>query len=75
MNDYTTGDLMAAILTLQDATAAGFNRAEAKVEQLRHDTNRRFDHVDDRFDRMDERFDRLEGRVAALEPHGHHPAP
>jgi hypothetical protein len=67
MNDYTSADLMAAILSLHDATASGFAKADLKTDRLRDDMNRRFDH-------MDGRFDRLEGRVAALEPHDHSPA-
>jgi hypothetical protein len=73
MNDYPGSDLMAAILDLRDATAAGFARQDANTERLRADMNRRFDLVDERFDRLDERFDRLHGRVAALEPHGNRP--
>lgn len=84
MNDYTSGELMAAILSSQEATAAGFARVDARFGQLRADMNHRFDLVDDRFDdvyarfdrmerrfdRVDQRFDRLEARVAALEPRG-----
>jgi ribonuclease HI len=66
MNDYTSADLMAAILSLQDATAAGFERADArmdaKVEQLRHDMNRRFDRVDERFGDVYARFDDVYAR-------------
>jgi hypothetical protein len=75
MNDYSSADLMAAILDVRDATAynltsletrltARIDGVENSVASLRHDMNRRFD-------RMDECFDRLEGRVAALEPHDH----
>jgi hypothetical protein len=88
MNGYDGAALLAAILDLRDATAAGLANADAATERLRQDMNRRFDLVDDRFDRvderfarmderfarMDERFDRLETRVAALEPYGHQPA-
>lgn len=77
MNDYTSGELMAAILSLQEATAAGFAGVDARFGQLRADMDHRFDLVDDRFDhvyarfdRIDERFDRLEARVAKIEPHG-----
>jgi hypothetical protein len=81
MDDYTKGDLMAAILNLRDAMMFGFERHDKYFDVLRRDINRRFDRVDDRFDRMDERFDRmderfdrLEDRVAAIEPHGQRPA-
>jgi hypothetical protein len=89
MNDYTSADLMAAILEVRDATAHGYARLDekidAKVDGLRHEMNRRFDRllddmdgrfarVNERFDRMDERFDRLEGRVATIAPHGPRPA-
>jgi hypothetical protein len=75
MKEYSTGDLMAAILTLQDATAGGFTNLESKltakidseVGNLRHEMNRRFD-------RVDARFDRLEVRVEALERQGNRPA-
>jgi hypothetical protein len=70
MNDYSSGDLMAAILTLQEATAAGFTRLEAKIDSKADAVvmNRRFDRIDERFDRMDERFDRLERRLETIEP-------
>jgi len=85
MNDDTSAELMAAILNVQEAMLFGFERADKKHDELRHDMNRRFDlllddidgrfaRVDQRFDRMDERFDRLEGRVATIEPRGHRPA-
>ena len=82
MNDYTGADLMAAILDLRDATAAGFARADARLEHevgsLRSDMNRRFDRVDERFDRVDERFDRMDedrvGRAPGIEPNGQRPA-
>ena len=74
MKDHSSGDLMAAILSLQEATAAGFARTDArlesmdfKVEGLRRDISRRFDSVDDR-------FDRLTGRVQAIEQRLDHPA-
>jgi len=74
MNDYTTAELMAAILNVHEAMGFGFSRVDErfaeqdkKIELLRNDMNHRFD-------RMDERFDRLEGRVAALEPNDHSPA-
>jgi SMC interacting uncharacterized protein involved in chromosome segregation len=74
MNDYQNSDLMAAILSLRDATADGFETVHeklaehdrrfdgigTKIERLRSDMNRRFD-------RVDGRFDPLEGRVARLE--------
>jgi ribonuclease HI len=73
MNDYTSADLMAAILSLQDATAAGFERADArmdaKVEQLRHDMNRRFDRVDERFDDVYARFDDVYARFDRIDRH------
>jgi predicted nuclease with TOPRIM domain len=66
MNDYTGADLMAAILSLQEATAAGFARADsqlhAEIGSLRHDMNRRFDRVDERFDDVYARFDRIDER-------------
>ena len=71
MKEYSSGELMAGILNLQEAMASGYDRLDRKIDgeigSLRFDMNKRFD-------RMDERFDRLEGRVAALEPHGHSPA-
>jgi hypothetical protein len=64
MNEYSSGDLMAAIRSLQDATALGFARTDAKIDSevagLRHEMNRRFDNVDRRFDEIDRRFERLE---------------
>ena len=67
MNDYTTAELMAAILNVHEALGFGFSRVDErfaeqdkKIELLRND--------------MNHRFDRLEGRVAALEPNDHSPA-
>jgi len=75
MNDYSGADLMAAILSLQAATAAGFARADqrlnAEIGSLRHDMNRRFDgvyeHLDKRFDRVDERFDDVYARFERMD--------
>jgi hypothetical protein len=78
MKDYSSGELMGAILSLQEATAAGFAKTDArfasleakldaKIDTLRHDMNRGFDNVD-------ERFDRLTSRVEALEQHRDRPA-
>jgi hypothetical protein len=79
MNEYSSGDLMAAILALQDATATGLSTLEArlsskidskvdsKVDGLRHEMNRRFDRVDVRFDVVERRLERLERRAGALD--------
>lgn len=71
MKDYSSGDLMAAILSLQEATAAGFARNDARfesleakldsnIDSLRHDMNRRFDSVDRRFDLLTRRVEAIE---------------
>ncbi len=81
MNEYSSGDIMAAVLALQDATATGLSfletrlsaKIDSKVDGLRHEMNRRFDNVDLRFDEVDLRFDRLERRVGSLESRGDRP--
>lgn len=85
MKDYSTGDLMAAILSLQEATAAGFTKIDAKIDSL----DSKIDAVDSkidskidglrhemnrRFDSVDKRFDRLTGHVLAIEQRLDHPA-
>jgi hypothetical protein len=67
MNDYTSADLTAAILSLRDATASGFAKADLKTDRLRDDMNRRFDLVDDRFDRTDARLDRMDARFDRMD--------
>ena len=89
MNDYSSADLMTAILDVRDATAFGLTSLEtrltAKIDGVSDSLGARIDGVENsverlrhdmtrRFDRVDDRFDRLEGRVAALEPHDHSPA-
>ena len=70
MSEYSSGDLMAAVLALQDATAAGLSalesrltvKVDSKIEGLRHEMNRRFDKVDLRFDEVDRRFAKVDLR-------------
>ena len=75
MNDYMSGDLMAAIISLKDATAAGFAKADARIDALDAKFDVKIDALDTkierlrydmnrRFDAVDERFDRLERRSA-----------
>ena len=73
VNDYTSADLMAAILSVQEAmgmyavrTDARFDAVDARFDRFEQSMNRRFD-------RVDERFDGLESRVTALERHGSSP--
>jgi hypothetical protein len=88
VSDYSKNDLMAAILALQDATAAGFTALEArltrKIEDVEASLCAKIQSVDvsvhslrhdmnRRFDRVDIRFDGLERRVGALEQHGERP--
>jgi len=70
MNEYSSGDLMAAILTLQEATAAGFDKSEARDERLNAKIDSKFDAL--RFE-MNRRFDRVDQRFDALEPRGDRP--
>jgi hypothetical protein len=65
----TIDDALAAITTLQDATALSFTRVDTTIDALRTDMNKRFDLVDNRFDEVDQRFDRLETRFDRLETH------
>jgi len=75
MNDDTSAELMAAILNVQEAMLFGFERADKKHDELRHDMNRRFDllldDIDGRFARVDQRFDLLlddiDGRFARVD--------
>ncbi len=82
MNDYTSADLMAAILDVRDAAALNHAHLEAKIDRvearldakidssidaLQHKMNRRFDGVYERFDRMDERFDRVDERFDRMD--------
>ncbi|MGA2394878.1 MAG: hypothetical protein ABSH03_16175 [Candidatus Lustribacter sp.] len=85
MKDYSSGDLMAAILSLQDATAGGFAKADAllgSMETKITDLDKKLDSKIDglrqamnrRFDSVDERFDWLARRVEAIESRGDRPA-
>ncbi len=66
---------MAAITTLQDATALSFTRVDTEINALRTDmnngfalVNKRFEIVDKRFDRLEQRFDGLEQLIIASKP-------
>ncbi len=74
MEEYSSSDLMAAIVDLKSATENGFEQVKDRLdghdrrfEDLEHRMNRRFDAVDKRFDRMDERFDRMDDRFDRMD--------
>ena len=64
--EYSSADLMAAIIDLSNATAAGFSSLrddmDSRFEALEYKMNRRFDSVDLRFDAMERRVGVLESR-------------
>lgn len=70
MKDYSSGDLMAAILSLQDATAAGFAKTDARFESM----DSKITHLDKKIDskidglrqNMNRRFDSLDERSDGL---------
>jgi chaperonin cofactor prefoldin len=61
-NKPTIDDALAAITTLQDATALSFTRVDTTIDALRTDMNTRFDLVDNRFDEVNQRFDLVDNR-------------
>ncbi len=61
-NKPTIDDALAAVTTLQDATALSFTRVDSNIETLRTDMNKRFELVDKRFDLVDNRFDEVNQR-------------
>jgi hypothetical protein len=65
--EYSSDDLMAAIVDLRDATGAGLSALrggmDRRFEALEYRLNRRFDSVDERFDAVDRRLDILEQRI------------
>lgn len=58
--EYSSSELMAAIVDLRDATGAALNSLRSEMnhrfEALRHEMNKRFDTVDDRFDSLEHRI-------------------
>jgi len=58
----TIDDALAAITTLQDATALSFTRVDTTIDALRTDMNTRFERVDKRFELVDKRFDLVDNR-------------
>jgi hypothetical protein len=78
MNDYSSADLMAAILDVRDATAFNLSKLETRLTARIDGLSTRIDGVENsvgslrhdmnrRFDRMDERFDQMDGRFDRLE--------
>jgi len=64
----TNEDLYGAIMSLKDATEAGFLRVDARIDRLEC----RFDGLERRFDGLERRFDGLEGRFGRLETRVEH---
>jgi hypothetical protein len=82
MDDSSSSDFMAAIRSLDEATALGFanndarfaamdTKIEREIGALRHEMNRRFDaadvRIDRRFDEMEQRFGAMDQRFDAMD--------
>ena len=61
--EFSSAELMAAIMDLRDATGAGLSTMDRRIETLKHEMNRRFDSVDQRFDTIDRRLNAFERSV------------
>jgi hypothetical protein len=79
MNEYSSGDIMAAVLALQDATATGLSsletRLNARIDNIDAKLTARIDstaegllhEMNRRFDKVDLRFDAIDLRFDELE--------
>jgi len=75
-NNYTIGDVLAAIHSLHAATELSFSRVDQRIDAmegnlhgLRGDMNRGFDRLEVRVDSIDKRVGIIDKRVAAIEGH------